>query len=244
MSHALAVSGVSRTVGQSFWRCEISGSNVRACLVGQMAFDCFGSPVSRRSDARICCEEFETTSRSHEQRWRKNLSDIVIRPATEVDAAEIAAIHVASWRDTYASIFSPEFLSGQIEADRLAIWSQRLCDRRSDQLVNVAMCTTGRIQGFICGYCDFDPVWGSLVANLHVLPEARGQSIGERLFRSVVREVAERQSKLGLYLWVYEANEAALRFYKRLGGRVAGTRNSDGNIVLLVHWAMLPGVLE
>ncbi|MGY3108316.1 MULTISPECIES: N-acetyltransferase family protein [unclassified Bradyrhizobium] len=172
------------------------------------------------------------------------MSDIVIRPATEVDAAEIAAIHVASWRDTYASIFSPEFLSGQIEADRLAIWSQRLCDRRSDQLVNVAMCTTGRIQGFICGYCDFDPVWGSLVANLHVLPEARGQSIGERLFRSVVREVAERQSKLGLYLWVYEANEAALRFYKRLGGRVAGTRNSDGNIVLLVHWAMLPGVLE
>jgi hypothetical protein len=57
-----------------------------------------------------------------------HLPDITIRPATEEDAPLIAAIHVASWRDAYTHILAPEFLSGDIEADRLAVWSQRLGD--------------------------------------------------------------------------------------------------------------------
>jgi hypothetical protein len=54
---------------------------------------------------------------------RHHLSGIDIRPATETDAAIIAAIHAASWRDAYAHILAPEFLSGGIEADRLDVWS-------------------------------------------------------------------------------------------------------------------------
>src|SRR6185437_12847776 len=46
------------------------------------------------------------------------LRDIIIRPATEEDAALIAAIHAASWRDANAHILAPEFLNGPIEADR------------------------------------------------------------------------------------------------------------------------------
>ena len=56
-----------------------------------------------------------------------HLGGIVIRPATEADALTIAAIHAASWRDAYAHILAPEFLSGGIEADRLAVWSRLLC---------------------------------------------------------------------------------------------------------------------
>jgi ribosomal protein S18 acetylase RimI-like enzyme len=172
------------------------------------------------------------------------LDSIVIRPATEVDAATIAAIHAASWRDAYAHILAPKFLSGCIEADRLAVWSQRLRDCPPTQLVNVAFDPTGRAQAFVCSYCDFDPVWGSLVDNLHVLPQARGQGIGERLFRSVVSQLSERNSSVGLHLWVFEANVAGLRFYRRLGGRVVEKDNSGilaagGKVVLRVHWPTL-----
>src|SRR5689334_8702388 len=53
-------------------------------------------------------------------------TDAIIRPATEADAATVAAIHVASWRDAYADILTADYLNGPIEADRLALWSQRL----------------------------------------------------------------------------------------------------------------------
>jgi ribosomal protein S18 acetylase RimI-like enzyme len=170
-----------------------------------------------------------------------HLDGIVIRPATEADAATIASIHVASWRDAYADILAPEFLSGCIEADRLAIWSQRLRDRPEAQLVNVAGESTGLVQAFICSYCDFDPIWGSLIDNLHVRPQARGQGIGERLFRDAAGQLSAKASTTGLHLWVFEANLAALRFYRHLGGRVVGKDSSSipaagGKTILRVHW--------
>ncbi|MET4122017.1 ribosomal protein S18 acetylase RimI-like enzyme [Bradyrhizobium sp. JR1.5] len=173
-----------------------------------------------------------------------NLESVVIRCGNKADVAQIATIHVASWRDTYARILDPKFLSDEIEACQFALWSARLCDRGVNQLVDVALGTSGRILGFICCYREFSPVWGSLVDNLHVVAEARAQGIGEKLFRSVVGQLSETNSKLGLYLWVFEANEAGLRFYKRLGGRVVEKRGAElpaarGKAVLRVHWATL-----
>jgi ribosomal protein S18 acetylase RimI-like enzyme len=169
------------------------------------------------------------------------LDDIIIRTATDEDAALIAAIHAESWRDAYAHILAPEFLSSSIEADRLAVWSQRLRDRLPTQLINVACDATGGVQAFVCGYRDFDPVWGSLIDNLHVRPGARGQGIGERLFRGAAGQLSARASSSGLHLWVFEANVAGLRFYRRLGGRVAGKDKSGipaagGKTVLRMRW--------
>jgi ribosomal protein S18 acetylase RimI-like enzyme len=169
------------------------------------------------------------------------LVTVTIRSATEADAASVAAVHVASWRDAYAHILAPEFLNSGIEADRLRVWLQRLRDRPPSQLVDVAVDSTGRVIAFVCAYCDFDPHWGSLIDNLHVLPQVRGQGIGERLFRAVVGQLAARISGSGLHLWIFEAKVAGLRFYKRLGGRVVGKDGSripaaGGKVVLRVHW--------
>src|SRR6516162_804486 len=109
------------------------------------------------------------------------LADVTIRSAVEPDAAEIAAIHTASWRDAYAGILAPEFLNGDIEGNRLALWSRRLGERPSAQLVDVAQDSTGAMVAFACSFADADPRWGSLVDNLHVLPRCRGQGVGERL---------------------------------------------------------------
>jgi len=176
---------------------------------------------------------------------RQHQSDgIVIRPATGTDAATIAAIHVASWRDAYAHILTPDYLSGPIEEDRRAVWSQRLRNGDPTQLVNIAVDRTGQAKAFICSYCDFDPVWGSLVDNLHVLPHARGQGIGEQLLRAAAGELSDRNFRSGLHLWVFEANVAGLRFYRRLGGQVVERDVSEnpaagGKPVLRVHWPTL-----
>jgi len=173
-----------------------------------------------------------------------HLSDVIIRPATEEDAGFIATIHAASWRDAYAHILAPEFLNGGVEADRRAVWSQRLGDRPATQLVNVACDRTGIVQAFVCSYCDTDPVWGSLIDNLHVHPQACGQGIGELLFRDVAGQLSKKASTSGLHLWVFEANVAGLRFYRRLGGHVvereaSGIPAAGGKPVLRMHWPTL-----
>jgi ribosomal protein S18 acetylase RimI-like enzyme len=170
--------------------------------------------------------------------------DIVIRPAVAADAATVAAIHVASWRDAYAQILDPEYLSGPIEADRTAVWSNRLRERPPGQFVDMAFDPAGHAQGFVCGYLDSDPVWGSLIDNLHVLPQTRSRGIGERLLRTAARRLLGKTPGHGLHLWVFEANEAAVRFYKRLGGEVVERDASHmpaagGKPVLRIHWRTL-----
>ena len=175
---------------------------------------------------------------------REPLADIVIRPAVAADAATVAAIHVASWRDAYAQILSPEYLSGPVEADRTAVWSKRLRERPPGQLVDLAFDQAGDAQGFVCGYLDSDPVWGSLIDNLHVLPQTRSRGIGERLLRTAARQLLAKGPGRGLHLWVFEANEAAVRFYKRHGGEVVEREFSKmpaagRKAVLRVHWPTL-----
>ncbi|WP_354125201.1 GNAT family N-acetyltransferase [Bradyrhizobium sp. LA6.10] len=77
--------------------------------------------------------------------------------------------------------------------------------------------------------------------NLHVRPHARGRGIGHQLFCAFAGELSARASSPGFHLWVFEANVAGLRFYKRLGGRVVERDTSKipaagGKSVLRVHW--------
>jgi ribosomal protein S18 acetylase RimI-like enzyme len=187
---------------------------------------------------------YATVSRRQFKQEFHILADVTIRSAVEADAADIAAIHTASWRDAYAGILAAEFLNGDIETNRLELWSRRLIERPSSQLVDVACDPAGAMVAFACSFSDADPRWGSLVDNLHVLPRFRGQGAGEKLLQNMVARLAAKDSDSGLHLWVFEANVAALRFYHRLGGRVVETKTSEipaagGKAVLRVHWPAL-----
>ena len=172
------------------------------------------------------------------------MSDVTIRSAVEGDAAAIAAIHTANWRDAYAGILAAEFLNGDIETNRFELWSRRLGERPPSQLVDVACNPTGAMMAFACSFREADARWGSLVDNLHVLPRFRSRGVGEKLLQSMAAQLATSAPDAGLHLWVFEANVAALRFYERLGGRVVEKKTSEipatgGNAVLRVHWPAL-----
>ncbi len=59
--------------------------------------------------------------------------------------------------------------------------------------------------------------FGDLVANLHVLVEARRGGVGRQLLREGARLVHE-QGHSAMHLWVYSTNSEAIRFYEREGG--------------------------
>jgi GNAT superfamily N-acetyltransferase len=108
-------------------------------------------------------------------------------------------------------------LDGPLLADRQALWRGRFAElNRIDQIVLVDE-EAGKIQGFACAFLDADPEWGTLLDNLHVVPEYKGNGLGHQLMAAVADQIL-KLNRTRLHLWAFEQNHAARRFYERLGG--------------------------
>ena len=139
-----------------------------------------------------------------------------LRPAGHSHAAAIAALHAESWRRHYRGAYSDAFLDGDVAADRVAVWSERLAAPDSGCCTLLAE-AGGRVVGFAHTVFDDDPTWGALLDNLHVAHTHQRRGIGTRLLALTARAVIERARRTGLYLWVLEQNTASQAFYEALG---------------------------
>lgn len=138
------------------------------------------------------------------------------RRARAEDAGAIAAIHAASWRVAYRGILNDSYLDGDVVADRNAHWQKRLDHPAPGQFVEIA-CEGQDPVGFICAFAKHDPRYGALIDNVHVLASHAGLGIGTALLSHAFQWLAERDERLGVYLWAYEKNSGARRLYERLG---------------------------
>jgi GNAT superfamily N-acetyltransferase len=137
------------------------------------------------------------------------------------DAGAVAALHATSWRSAYRGMLPDDYLDNQVVADRQTVWHRRLVEQPAEQAFGiVAEDAAGRLIGFAYVLPGHDPVWGSLVDNLHVHPDAKGGGIGRRLLQAIARELGPAHTQ-PLFLWVLDANEPAKRFYARLGAEFA-----------------------
>lgn len=141
---------------------------------------------------------------------------ITYREATLIDAEAIAQLHSLSWQQNYRGIWRDDFLDGPVLDNRRQVWFERLSKPAPNQQVFVAE-EKGLIYGFACVYADDDPVWGTLLDNLHVLRSQKGKGIGTQLLQSAARWAYTRNPDAGLYLWVLTQNTSAQLFYQKLG---------------------------
>lgn len=139
------------------------------------------------------------------------------REANISDANAIAALHAKSWRHAYRGILRDDFLDGDVFQNRAALWEQRLASPPAGQFVLAAL-NEDQIVGFVCVFGYKDAQWGSLIDNLHVAQEMQGRSIGKELMKAAAAWIQKNYPEAGMYLWVYEANTDARRFYESLGG--------------------------
>lgn len=144
-----------------------------------------------------------------------------IRIATPGDAADIARLHAASWRTAYRGMLSDAYLTGDIDAERLSVWSKCLSAPAPNQHVALAE-SDGQVAGFACAYGGDDARWGTLLENLHVSGAVMRQGIGARLMADVAAWSLQAHPGAGIYLWVLVPNLPARRFYERLGALNAG----------------------
>jgi ribosomal protein S18 acetylase RimI-like enzyme len=147
----------------------------------------------------------------------------MIRPATKDDAAEIARVHVATWRSAYRGLLPDDFLASLSEAHYTDRWRRVIGDGSN----RVFVVDAGRrppgakdgVTGFASGgheRAGETGFAGELYA-LYVLEEAQRRGHGRALVHAVAG--ALRQLHLpDMIVWVLRDNGPARAFYERLGG--------------------------
>ncbi|NBO64709.1 MAG: GNAT family N-acetyltransferase [Acidobacteria bacterium] len=142
---------------------------------------------------------------------------ITLRAIESGDAELIATMHTTSWRTAYRGILSDNYLDGGIDEERRGEWQRRLSAPHEESLGFIAL-LDGEPVGFVYGFQNEHDCWGALIDNLHVLPGWKGRGIGRQLMARFAEELLARGDTNGVFLWVYEQNTAARRFYEIVGG--------------------------
>lgn len=142
---------------------------------------------------------------------------ITVRSARKGDAAEIAAVHDAAWRDAYRGVIPGRELERMIARRGPKWWDAAIV--RGSRLVVLDF------DDSIGGYASYGrnrvpslPFQGE-VFELYLAPEFQGLGFGRRLFRAARRDLAEHGYR-SVLVWALADNERALGFYERLGGKI------------------------
>ena len=141
-----------------------------------------------------------------------------IRLATPADLQEIAAIHIESWKDAYAGVLPAAFMAEQIDLELARHW--RGIEIQSQDIVLVA--ETDALVGFAAVWCRPVP----FIDNLHVRPSCRSRRVGSALMKAAAQELIKNGYNTA-YLWVFESNQKAIRFYERMGGAQTDRANKN-----------------
>lgn len=147
-----------------------------------------------------------------------NRGELTTRPIVAADAATVADLHTTSWRSAYRGMLRDEYLDGDIATERRQVWATRLATPAHANYGFIAESEGGPV-GFVYLLGRADPTWGTLVDNLHVVPGLKGRGIGRLLLEAAAHETRRRFPDDRVYLYVFEQNHAARRFYASVGGR-------------------------
>ena len=129
----------------------------------------------------------------------------------------VAAIHAASWRESYRDLIDPAYLA-DIDRRMADRWSE--VEIGADDLLLVA--EEDRIVGFLFARAG-EPAF---INSLHVLPGLRSQGIGARLMADAAQRFRNAGSTAA-YLDVLTSNSRAIALYRRLGGTLGGVKDKE-----------------
>jgi ribosomal protein S18 acetylase RimI-like enzyme len=145
---------------------------------------------------------------------------IAIRRPRRSDAAAVANIHEAAWREAYLGILPGPTLDSMIARRGSAKWADAFARSAGYRIIDFG--------GECAGYSHFG---GSRtrraearaeIYELYLAPEYQGLGLGRRLFAET-RALATKAHGAGLIIWALAANERAAAFYRALGGREGPT---------------------
>ncbi len=164
-----------------------------------------------------------------------------IRRACIDDAAALALVHEATWRETYIGLMSEQMLDALTADARGEAW-RRILSGETGYLATtyVAEGATGLVAFGSCGEQrnrEFAAAgYAGEFAAVYVLRIAQRRGVGTRLMRTMMDDLKAR-GLVGFTLWAPRDNIPARSLYEQLGGRRIGQRSDAGPHGTLVEVA-------
>jgi GNAT superfamily N-acetyltransferase len=148
---------------------------------------------------------------------------IRLRPGAVEDAADIAQVHVETWRDAYAGILPTDMLVGMSVSRQTAYWRTALLRRRKHESISVAL-----VDGAVVGFGTCGPARGPVVGPtgevqmLYVAQDYQELGLGRALLRVLFASL-RRHGMARAVIWVVAQNPARY-FYEAMGGTADAER--------------------
>ncbi len=146
---------------------------------------------------------------------------MIIRKANFDDAAEIANVHINSWREAYQGLLPQEFLDDRplYFKNRYELWKKVT---QNSQMTYVAESKDSGVVGFINGDKARDERFQGQIEIycIYLLKKFHGQGIGFRLLKQFFESSIEKGFHQS-YLWVLRDNPT-ISFYVRSGAKFTG----------------------
>ena len=145
--------------------------------------------------------------------------DITIRKATKNDSAEMASVHIASWKETYRGVIDEDFLDILDIDQRKEEWDRGF---KNNHLVAFVSIHQGAIVGFIAGgpprnfRGDFD----SEIYAIYLLKKFQRRRIGYKMYQAFVLNLLADK----ILVWVLRDNPSKV-FYEKVGGSIIDQKN-------------------
>jgi len=163
-----------------------------------------------------------------------------MRLARESDADALAEVHFQSIKETFASLI-PEYVNSRSIVDFRDLWRQRV---HSTSSMTCALLRGADLVGFVsAGNCrdeDVDEECGC-VDRIYLHPSVWEKRLGGRLLQWCENNLKERRFET-VKLWVFQANERAIRFYERKGYVPDGKTKVEFDSVLIRYTKSLAAV--
>jgi len=144
-----------------------------------------------------------------------------IREAQADDAAAIAGLHIESWRDVYRDILPKRYLEDEISREREQHWSKALSSPVPGNFV-LLLERDGVLLGFVSVVRHADPNNDAEIENIHIRPGLRSGGMGRRLLGAAIQRL-RNEGASSLFLWVFDDNTRAFKFYNMIGGQTDET---------------------
>ena len=163
----------------------------------------------------------------------ENRDSISIKSAeTDEELCGLGYVHCTSWQEAYRGIVCDQYLDTMTVAATTArarkFPENTLVAKDQEKVVGFAVYGPSRDEDL--------PDAGEVVA-IYILSEYYGRKIGYRLMKEACSRLSEYDT---IFVWVFEENERAIRFYHRYGFEFDGCRKqwNLGTPVSIVRMVM------
>jgi ribosomal protein S18 acetylase RimI-like enzyme len=200
------------------------GNTAALLLLSRLTFDTTGHPIEYvRSHYRGDRFRFRQRLERHAGQ-PTTAGDPTLREATAGDAAALAWVFIAAWRDAYPGIVDDAVIDALDEA-KVTDWLGNIVSAANHRTV-VAESPNGQVVGFIGFGAEPDDPRKGHVFSLYTHPSVGRRGIGRRLLEHALVSLADRDLHT-VTLWVFDGNERALGLYRSAGFNPDGGRRVE-----------------